>query len=201
METDKFLNRFLLIILVFGVGLLSYVIYTDFVYKTVNVMNYSTIKSSSIKHRLNKENVYYVKLYKDKIGETRYKFNRVEIDTFVEKDFKHINKCKFNRFSVLTDNGFTQLKVRDQNPYEKIYVTIPKDNMYIIVSNYLLTVKITDTKKLSGLVGLNNRLSLKPIEIRTWLNIRDKEMNLDLLDRTNEDLADVGLKIEEYRRL
>jgi len=201
MNSDKFLKWYAYLTTIILSGIVMYTIYTEYIYKTVDIISYTTIKESKLKNVFNKEDVYYAKLYKDKIGENRYKFNRVEIDTFVEKDFKHINKCKFTRFSVLTDDGFIQLKVRNQNPYEKVYVTIPKDQMYVIVSDYLLTVRIIDTKKLSGLIGLNNRLSLRPIEIRIWLNIRDKEMNPDLLYRTNKDLADVGLKIEEYRRL
>jgi hypothetical protein len=201
MKTDKLTKVYIyfnaiLFIIVFG-----YIIKTDFIHKKVDNISYASPKTSFMEKVFNHEDVYYVKLYKDKIGENRYKFNRIEISEDVEEGFININNCRFKRFTVINENGFVNFKMRNQNLYEKVYTTIPKNNMIIIVSDYFLTVEITDIKKLSSFLGIYKKLTLKPIELRIWLNIRNKEMNENLLDRTNEHLDEVGLKITGYTKL
>jgi len=202
MKTEKFTNIFIILNVILFSIMFGYFLHSDLIHKKVDYIGYTTPDKTFVEKIVkNDKDVYYIKLYKDKIGKNRYKFNKIEVSEKLENDFIHINDCNFKRFTVLTDDGFVNLKVRDQNPYERVYVTIPKDEMYIIVSDYLLTVEVTDTKRLASLLSTYKRLSLKPIEIRIWLNLRNKEMNPFLLYGINMDLKEVGLKITEYREL
>jgi len=201
MKTDKLTKVYIYLNAILFIIVFGYITKTDFIHKKVDNISYASPKTSFMEKVFNHEDVYYVKLYKDKIGENRYKFNRIEISEDVEEGFININNCRFKRFTVINENGFVNFKMRNQNLYEKVYTTIPKNNMIIIVSDYFLTVEITDIKKLSSFLGIHKKLTLKPIELRIWLNIRDKEMNENLLDRTNEHLDEVGLKITGYTKL
>ena len=92
-------------------------------------------------------------------------------------------------------------KVRNPNLHQYVYAKIPKNELEVVVSDYLLIVDIIDKDKLASLLSVNKRLSLKPITSRIWLNIRNKKINEKRLDCANKDLAEVGLKITGYTKL
>ena len=199
---DKIYKIYLSINIILISIVFTYITFTDYVYKSVDNVKYKTTDKSIIEKYFNKKDFYYVKLYKERFEENRLSFDTLKIEETLENNFKYINKCKFTRYTIFNDDGtYDNYKVRNQNSYQYVYTTIPKNNLKVVVSDYLLIIDIVDKDKLSSLLSVNKRLSLKPIEIRIWLNIRDKTINGKILDSANEDLAEVGLKITGYTKL
>ena len=173
----------------------------DFRHISVDNISYEKPQQSFINKFFNNGDVYYVKLYKIDLGEGRYRFDTIKIEDTLEKSFKYINNCRFTRYTIFRDGKIINYKIRNQNIYQYVYTTIPKNNLDVIVSDYYLNVDIIDKDKLASLLSVNRNLTLKPIEIRIWLNIRSREINEKVLDYANEDLALIGLKIVGYTKL